>query len=141
MRNGVTLPELLIAVVLIGLLALIGAPRVAALYDGVRVREETLRLLAALDHARGAAVRIGSTTRLSLADSGYRVTAAPNDTLLELWRAPGSLNSAVRLTGAGAPLLFGPSGLAVGASNRTLLLAKGSITRRVVISRLGRISW
>ncbi|MES2305299.1 MAG: GspH/FimT family pseudopilin [Gemmatimonadota bacterium] len=140
MNRGVTLPELLVALVLIGLLACIGVPRIAAVRDGIRVREEALRLLAALDQARGAAIRIGSDTRLTLADSGYFIVATPADSQVELWRAPGPAGNSVQLTGSGAPLLFGPAGLAVGASNRTLVLTSGRVSRKVVISRLGRIS-
>ena len=141
MRRGVTLTELLIGLILVGLLALLAVPRLAALHDGVRVREETVRLLAALDLARGAAVRLGSNTRLTLSDSGYLLNAAPIDILTELWRAPGPAANAVQLSGAGAPILFGPSGVAVGASNRTLILTKGSVSRRIILSRLGRVSW
>lgn len=141
MRRGVTLTELLIALVLVGLLALIAVPRLAALLDGARVREETFRLLAALDNARGTAIRLGSNARLTLSDANYVISAAPVDTLTELWRAPGPGANAVQLSGAGAPILFGPAGIAVGASNRTLVLAKGSVSRRIVLSRLGRISW
>lgn len=141
MRRGVTLPELLLVVVLIGLLTLIAVPRLAALRDGAVVREETLRLLAALDYARGAAVRLGSNTRLTLSDSGYTLTAAPDDSQVTVWRGRGPRDNAVRLSGAGAPLLFGPSGVAVGASNRTLQLVRGGTLHRVVISRLGRILW
>ncbi|MEO5797841.1 MAG: GspH/FimT family pseudopilin [Gemmatimonadales bacterium] len=140
MNRGVTLPELLVALVLIGLLACIGVPRIAAVRNGILVREEALHLLAALDQARGAAIRIGSNTRLTLADSGYSLVATAADSQVVLWRAPGPAGNAVQLSGAGAPLLFGPAGLAVGASNRTLLLRRGSVTRTVVISRLGRIS-
>lgn len=141
MRRGVTLTELLIGLVLIGLLALLAVPRLAALHDSVQVRAETVRLIAALDRARGAAVRLGSNTRLTLSDTGYLLTAAPIDTLTELWRAPGPAASAIQLSGAGAPLLFGPAGIAVGASNRTLILTKGSVSRRIILSRLGRITW
>lgn len=141
MHRGVTLPELLLAVVLAGLLTLLVVPRLAAFRDGAAVREEGVRLLVALDQARGAAVRLGSNTRLALSDSAYTLSAAPIDTTVRLWRTPGPGSAAVRLTGAGAALLFGSSGVAVGASNRTLQLSKGSVTRRLVISRLGRILW
>lgn len=141
MRRGVTLSELLLVVVLLGLLALMAVPRLAALHDGMLVRQEVLRLVSALDQARGAAVRVGGNTRLLLHDTAYVLTAVVVDSQRPLWKTPGPGSTAVRLSGAGAPLLFGPSGVAVGASNRTLQLVKGSVTRRIVVSRLGRISW
>lgn len=141
MNRGVTLLELLLAMVLAGLLALLSVPPLAALRDSARVRSETVRLVATLDLARGAAVRFGATVRLSLSDSAFQFTASPIAGAAVNWRLPGTAQSGVLLAGAGAPIQFGAAGLAVGVSNRTLVLSRGSITRRIVISRLGRISW
>lgn len=141
MRRGLSLTELLVVVVLIGLLALIAVPRIAALHDGARLRTESFRLVAAVDYARGTAVRLGTTSRLTLSDLSFIVAAAPADTLTEVWRAPGPASNSVRISGAGAPILFGSSGIAVGASNRTLLLTRGGVSRRIILSRLGRITW
>jgi hypothetical protein len=35
--------------------------------------------------------------------------------------------------------VFGPDGIGMGATNATHLLAKGGLTRKLVVSRLGRI--
>lgn len=136
-----TLLELLLAITVLGLLVLVAVPGLAALHDGARVRAETLRLVAALDQARGAAIRFGSTVRVVLGDSSYQFTADPTEGASESWRLPGSISSDVQLAGAGAPILFGAAGLAVGVSNRTFTLTRGRITRRIVLSRLGRITW
>ena len=136
-----TLPELLLAITLLGLLVLVTVPALATLHDGARVRAEALRLVAALDQARGAAIRFGSTVRVVLGDSSYQFTASPTEGAAESWCLPGSASFDVQLTGAGAPIFFGAAGLAVGVSNRTLTLTRGRVTRRIVLSRLGRIMW
>jgi prepilin-type N-terminal cleavage/methylation domain-containing protein len=141
MRRGVTLLELLIGLVLVGLVAAVVAPRLVALHDGAKLRQEAIRLVMALDRARGTAVRRGLNARLTLTSADYVIDAALPDTLLEVWRVPGPGASAVQLGGAGAPILFGPAGVAVGVSNRTLVLTAGSTARRIVLSRLGRITW
>ena len=141
MNRGFSLIELLIGLVLLGLLTLMAVPRLAGLRDAAQLRQESLRLVVALDRARGTAVRFASNARLALTDSNYTITVALPDTLLEVWRAPGPGAEAVRLSGTGAPILFGPSGVAVGASNRTLILTAGGSSRRIVLSRLGRITW
>ncbi|MES2123642.1 MAG: GspH/FimT family pseudopilin [Gemmatimonadota bacterium] len=141
MHRGVTLPELLLALVLAGLLALLSVPPLAALRDRARVRSETIRLVATLDLARGAAIRLGSGVRVGLSDSVYQFTTSPIAGAPESWRLPGTATGGVLLSGAGAPIQFGAHGLAVGVSNRTLVLSRGSVTRRIVISRLGRLTW
>lgn len=139
--RGVTLVELLLVLVLLAILTAIAAPRVLGVLDLSSVRAETASVVSALDAARGAALRLGTATRLTLTDSGYQVDAnvAGEDVLA--WRATGPWQRGVRLTGVGQPILFAPSGIAMGAANRTLLLSKGAVSRRVVVSRLGRLTW
>jgi prepilin-type N-terminal cleavage/methylation domain-containing protein len=141
MRRGVTLVELLIVLVLTGMLALVAAPRLMALRDALALRDETVRLVAALDAARGAAIRLGGTVGLTLADTGYVVTALAAQPQFVAWSAPGPQARGQQLAGAGSTIAFGAAGLAVGAANRTLTLSRGSVSRRVVVSRLGRVSW
>ena len=119
MRRGIVLTELIIAIVCIAIIASIALPRLASIADAAAVRDEALRIVATLDATRGVAVRMNTVTSLALPPAGNGVT----------------------LTGAGQTLLFGPAGLAMGASNRTLILTKGNAVRRVVISRLGRITY
>ncbi|MGH7524834.1 MAG: GspH/FimT family pseudopilin [Gemmatimonadales bacterium] len=141
MRSGLVLLELLVVMVLIGLLAAVALPDLASAMDRAAVREETLRVVAALDAARGAAVRLGGEVALTLADSAYQVTAVSGSDTTVPWRRPGPLTRGTTLGGGGAPLHFGPAGLAMGASNRTIVVARGSAVRRIVISRLGRITY
>lgn len=119
MRRGVVLTELIIAMVCAGIIASIALPRLASINDAADVRNETLRVVSAIDSARGAAVRLNIVTSLAIPPATNGVT----------------------LSGTGQPLLFGPAGLAMGVSNRTITLTKGSAVRRVVVSKLGRITY
>lgn len=140
-RRGITLVELLLVLILLAILAGIAAPRVLGVLDRSTVHAETARVVSALDAARGTALRLGTVTRLTLADSGYRVDTRVAGEDVLAWRATGPRQRGVRLTGVGQPILFAPSGIAMGASNRTLLLSKGAVSHRVVVSRLGRLTW
>lgn len=140
MTRGITLPELLLTMVLLGILAALGLPRLGAVAAAAALRHEATELVVALDAARLEAIRFGGVTRLTLSDSSYRLErVAGNDTTLQ-WQHDGAGTRGVRLSGGGGPILFGAAGLALGVSNRTLTLTRRGVSRRVVISRLGRIT-
>jgi prepilin-type N-terminal cleavage/methylation domain-containing protein len=141
MRAGFVLMELLLGLVVAAIVASIAAPRFAAIRDAAAVREETLRIVTAIDAARGASVRLNAVATLTLSPAAYAATAVIGPDTVVAWRQPGPSRNAVTLSGTGQPLLFGPAGLAMGVSNRTIVLARGSAVRRVVVSRLGRLTY
>lgn len=138
-RRGYTLLELLLAITMLSLLGGITMPHVGTLADAAAVRHARLELRAALDAARGAAIRLGASVELR--DDGTRraiVPLLPPDTV-PVWTGPSAAAHGVHQAGFGSAITFGPAGLATGASNRTVTLTRGSATLTVVISRLGRI--
>lgn len=140
MTRGVTLPELLLTLVLVGILSALALPRLGAIASAGRLRHEAGAVVTALDAARLEAVRFGGTSRLSISDSSYRLElAVGGDTTLR-WQHEGAAARGVQLSGGGAPILFGSDGLALGVANRTITLTRAGGSRRVVISRLGRIT-
>jgi prepilin-type N-terminal cleavage/methylation domain-containing protein len=137
-RRGATLPELLLALLILAILAAIAVPRLAAVLDAAAVRVARGELLVALDAARGAALRLD--TDVELRDDGLRrmlVPALPDSTVT--WIGPAASRHGVVLGGLATPITFGPAGIAVGTSNRTLSLTRGRVTMTVVLSRLGRV--
>lgn len=140
MRSGLVLIELIIAVAVAGIIAAIAVPELWTLSDTAAVRGETLRVVAALDATRGAALRLNGVASLTLSPASYRAIVVTGADSIVAWAQPGPA-SGVSLAGTGQPLLFGPAGLAMGVSNRTITLSKGSVARRVVMSKLGRITY
>ncbi|HEY3933355.1 MAG TPA: GspH/FimT family pseudopilin [Gemmatimonadales bacterium] len=141
MRYGTTLIELLLAVVILAIIAGFGIPRLSAIGDAATVNGEIQRLVTALDAARGAAIRLDGVAILSVSDTAYVVRVVSGTDTVVAWQQSGASRNGSSLRGAGAPVRFGPSGVAVGAANRTLIVAKGSAQRTVVVSRLGRLSY
>jgi Tfp pilus assembly protein FimT len=135
-RRAVTLAELLLVVVLIGIGLGIAAPRVAAIADRAALRTARADLLRALDATRGAAIRLGHPAELVLAGSMLQVHGPE---VPPLWRIPAPEHAGVELLGLTTPIRFGPSGIAMGVANRTLRLRRGDDTLEVVLSRLGRV--
>jgi prepilin-type N-terminal cleavage/methylation domain-containing protein len=138
-HRGLTLMELLLVMVLLGILAGLGFPKLAGWVHSAAVNTEQLRAAVALDAARGAAVRLGLPVVLLLEGDRWLVRAQDGADSITAWSTPGPGHSGVELTGLGAGVRFSPSGIATGASNRTLVLSKGAVSRTVVVSRLGRI--
>ncbi len=133
--RGVTLIELLLVLAILAIVALIAAPRLGSARDRAALRAARGVVLAGLDAARGAAVRLGGS--VALGDSAGLLRVQSDTTTV--WSSAELGRLGVSLTGLGTPIRFGPAGLATGASNRTLRLSRGTDTMSVVLSRLGRI--
>ncbi|MDQ3222605.1 MAG: GspH/FimT family pseudopilin, partial [Gemmatimonadota bacterium] len=56
-----------------------------------------------------------------------------------LWSEAGPAAQRVSLAGPARQFTFSPEGFSLGLSNATLRLTRGSATRTVIISRLGRV--
>lgn len=141
MPRGFTLVELLLVITLMTLGTAIALPRLARAAGETDLHQEAARMVTALGEARATAIRLGVPARLTLGDSTYAVDATIAGTVTRVWQMPGPAFRGIVITGAGAPLAFAPSGLAMGAANRTVHLSQGAAERTVVISRLGRLTW
>ena len=137
MRRGVTLPETIIVLCLLGILAAVGGLRVADFLDRSSVRAaaaETVATFAAarrwaLSRSVRTAVTI-DTTAATLVVRSYRDTVAA--------RRLGASHG-VSLTASRDSMAYAPNGLGYGASNLTLVLRRGAAAETVVVSRLGRV--
>jgi prepilin-type N-terminal cleavage/methylation domain-containing protein len=141
MKRGATLLELLVGLAIIAILSGIVIPGSALLADRLAVEHQAARLLIAFRSAwltartqqRLAILRI---TADSLAIRTVPSAGSPDTTLV--WLVPGPASAGVALSTAHTSV-FAPDGLAMGLSNVTLVLARGTATRKVVASRLGRV--
>lgn len=139
-HRGTTLLELAIAIAIVLLLAAISVPRLMYVADAAAVRDETARLVGALDAARSAAIRLGANAALSIAPTTWQVIVVRGSDSLVAWHAAGGAAHGVTIAGAGGPIVFGRAGIAVGAANRTLTISRRLASRQIVISRLGRVT-
>jgi len=139
MNRGVTLPELLVVVSLIALALGIAAPRLADPLDALIVEHAAGELAGAHARARVAAVVESRITLLHVTPDSLTMDTIGPQGPARRWAMPGPASFAVSMTGGERTLTFSPTGITTGFSNATWTLTKGSASRRVVISRLGRV--
>jgi prepilin-type N-terminal cleavage/methylation domain-containing protein len=136
MRNGATLPELLTALALLGILLAIAVPPVGAARDRILLTLHARALVAAHADTRAAALRSGARTMLSISPAAFEQRSLAGDLL---WQRPGPRHDGVDLLGPTSPIVFDSRGYTLGAANRTYRLSRNGVELRVIMSRLGRL--
>jgi prepilin-type N-terminal cleavage/methylation domain-containing protein len=137
MRQGFTLVELMLVIAVAGLLLGIALPRLSGAMDRIEVASQANHLVAAHQRARIMAVTHGQVLVLTVDSANLvirqRGQASP------VWAEEGPAAAGVALEGPARQFTFSPVGLTLGFSNATLRLSRGSASRTIVISRLGRV--
>jgi len=139
MHRGVTLPELIATVSIIGLVLSIAAPRLGDPLDALSVEHAASEIVAAHARARVVAVVESRITRLEVGPDSLILSVLGPDGPEQRWARPGPSRFNVTVTGSARTLTFAPTGLSMGFSNASWTLTRGGATRRVVVSRLGRL--
>jgi prepilin-type N-terminal cleavage/methylation domain-containing protein len=136
-RRGVTLPELAIALTMLGLLAAFAWRATAPLLDAARVRTARDALRGAFGTARALAVLRAERAAVRIdAPRGVVLVHLGADTVL---RRPLGALYGVRLEATRESTAYAPSGLGWGGANLRVLVRRGAAAETVVVSRLGRV--
>ena len=137
MRDGYSLPELALILALIGILLGIAVPKLSSALDRIEVGAAAGHIAAA--HARARLMAITQGKVLVLSVDSVALTIRIRATQAPLWSEAGPAANGVSLAGAGHSFIFSPAGFSLGLSNATLRVTRGTVTRAVVVSRLGRV--
>lgn len=137
MRRGVSLLELVLVLVIIGIMLAIALPQVSAYADRLAVDRAALDIVGAHRRARITAILRSQVVELRVGAAELSIRSRGDTTYL--WRADGPAASHVALAGPIRTLTFSPVGITAGLSNASFRLTRGAITRTVVVSRLGRV--
>ena len=137
MKQGFTLPELMLVFAVAAILLGIGVTNLVRAMDQLSVEGAARQLVAAHQRARTMAVVRSQVLTLMIDPDSLRI--APRAGSPQLWSASGPAASGVSLAGPLRRFTFSPEGLTLGLSNASLQLQRGSSSRTVVISRLGRV--
>ncbi len=139
MSRGFSLPELVIRLALMGLLAGLALPRLGGMLDWLAVARATQQVTTVLAIGRHAAIQHAARTRVVLGLDVVRLDrwgAAGWETLA---RWPGPREYGVALAVSNPEVVFGATGVGYGASNTKIVLRRGSYSETVTVSRLGRV--
>lgn len=137
MRRGITLIELSLAILIIGLVAALGLAGSRRLLDGMRVSAATGEAHTLFGVARQLAILGTRMVTLEIDTAGRRlVVRAGTETLRvrELGQLHGVTLAATRLS-----TTYGANGVGYGASNLTLVVRRGRWADTLTVSRLGRV--
>ena len=139
MRRGLSLPELLLVLAIIGITAAIALPATHRLLESLAVEGAARDIRAAHFRAATTAVATGRLAELELDPDSLRILTITGVDTAVIWRAPGPHAAGITLTGPSHPLVYSPLGVTMGASNGTWHLSYRSAVRDVIVSRLGRL--
>ena len=139
MRRGYSLPELLIVLAIVGLLTALALPPARRLLDTIAVENGARQIRAAHLRARMHALAFGQTTLLELGADTIRIRSVSGPDTTLTWQSAGPAADGLTLSGPAHPLVYSPVGITMGLSNGTWHLTFGTVSRDVIVSRLGRL--
>jgi Tfp pilus assembly protein FimT len=127
----------MLGIAVTGILLGIAVPPLSQAVDRIEVQAAASHLIAA--HQRGRIMAVARGQVLTLTIDSAALTISPGSGGPPLWTEPGPRASRVSLVGPARRFTFAPEGFTLGLSNASLHLVRGSATRTVVFSRLGRV--
>lgn len=139
MPRGATLLELLFAMAILAIVLALGLPSAVAARDRGLVALHARRLATAHADTRHAARLAGARAELLVTATGYQQRHWVGGGYIVTWTRPGAGVDAVLVSGPATPMVFDSRGYMLGVGNRTYTITRGSVSARVVISRLGRL--
>lgn len=141
-RPGFTLIELMIAVVLMGIIAAIAAPRLASIRDKASVRAATQQVGAYVATARAAAIRRGMRANFKTrADTMWIEIQQPGAPEIIAPRIPLSATFNVTMTSTTDSIVFDARGFAINLDGtKTFVVSRSSVRDSICVTRLGMVS-
>ncbi|MDF2776194.1 MAG: hypothetical protein K0S86_5695 [Geminicoccaceae bacterium] len=136
---GFTLPEMLIVIVMISVLALLAVPRFTAANGRRHMESARMRIAAALATARQAAIQKGESVEFKISQNRVTVytVKAPADTLI----SPAPLDTLYKVEADDRTVTFSARGFAnlPNPENYIVLSRSGVADDTVTVSRIGMV--
>ncbi len=141
-QRGMTLIELVIVIVLIGVMAGFGFPRLGDAITKQNVRSARTLFVGVHAKARATAIQRGAQTQLIV--SGGRVTLRAANPVTNVDQQVGNVEDlgsryGVTVQPTNVTLRFDARGIGMETTETTISITKGSYGSRIVISAVGRV--
>ena len=138
-RAGVTLPELVLVMLIIGLTTLIGLRQLHVYLDRIATRDAVRAAGGVVQRARDEAIALHTpvSVRIDTISATLELLARG----LALGKTPLGDIHGVALSTTRDSITFDVRGLGYGAANLTLVARRGRATDTLVVSRLGRVRY
>jgi len=137
LRRGTTLPELIVVLIIVGVLATIAVGRTTALRDRLSVRAAATETMATFALARRWSVSRATRTAVAIdTASASLIVRSYADTIAHRRLAS---SHGVSISASRDSMAYAPNGLGYGASNLTIIIRRGSAADTISVSRLGRV--
>jgi len=140
--RGFTMIELMIAVVVMGIITAIGAPKLAAIRDQASVRSATQQIGAYVATARAAAIRRGLRANFKTSgDTMWVEIQQPGAPQVIAPRIPLSETFNVAMTSTTDSIVFDARGFAINLpGTQTYVVSRSTASDSICVTRLGMIS-
>ena len=146
-RNGFTLIEMLMVVVIISLTTLIALPQFRTIVNRSNMLSARAKVMASFASARATAASSGRVTTLNVNANRVWVTAAGRQKLpigantMDTIVLPKDLNTmyGVTATPSSNTVNIGQTGLGTNGSTTSIILSHGNIADTIQISQYGRV--
>lgn len=141
-QPGFTLVEVMIAVVVMGMIMAIGAPKLASIRDQAAVRSATQQIGAYVATARAAAIRRGLRANFKTsADTMWVEIQQPGAPEAIVPRIPLASTFNVAVQSSGDSITFDARGFALGLNaTQKFIVTRAAAKDSVCVTRLGMVS-
>ena len=138
-RVGVTLAELAVVLVILGVLLALAVPRLAAAADRAAVRAAVADAASVFAAARELAIHSRRAVAVEVDTAGGRLRARRGADVVFQRELRGGY--AVRLGATRDSMAYDARGLGIGAANLSVTISRGRASDTLFVSRLGRVRW
>lgn len=139
MHRGFSLPELLLGAAVMGVLLMLGLPRLSGALDRIAVNRAASELTMTIAVTRHLAISLGTRARVIIRHDSLVVDTLGGERWFR-WRSyAGPDAHDVAMRASNPVIVFGGNGIAWGLSNTRVVLQRGSHTETITTSRLGRV--
>ncbi|HWC72514.1 MAG TPA: prepilin-type N-terminal cleavage/methylation domain-containing protein [Gemmatimonadales bacterium] len=139
MPKGFALIELVVVTCIAAILMAFWIPRAARLIDWLETERAVRDVTTALAVGRHGAVQQATRARVSFELDTIRIDRLEAQGWVPWWRTPGPASHGVQMDVSNKVIVFGPTGMAWGVSNTSIVLRRGSQSETITLSRVGRM--